>query len=261
MKRMIRAASIAASVVLVLALVGCSDDDSSLVGPSPVAFSASSSPTAPVPTTASSPLSIRVEWVATTPPSVVAGNNQQVYRFTAVVHGGVAPYTFKWNFQDGTPQVEDNPVTHQFHRPGTYNVVVTVTDATGTRARNDSGGDLAIEITATPFSISCHVDPTEGDAPLAVHFRAEPEGNVGPITWTWEFGDGEGADGRMTAHTYNPAPRRPAPRSFVWLPSTQTFTFQPTATATDDLGRVARCSEEVVVTVVAAVPPIALAKR
>lgn len=53
--------------------------------------------------------------------------------FTATPSGGVSPYTYLWDFDDGTTSTAQNP-THTFTVAGTYEVVVTVTDACGSTA-------------------------------------------------------------------------------------------------------------------------------
>ncbi len=50
--------------------------------------------------------------------------------FTSSVINGTSPYTYNWNFGDGTSSSEANPI-HQFTSEGTYNVTLTVTDAEG----------------------------------------------------------------------------------------------------------------------------------
>src|SRR5207245_992095 len=58
--------------------------------------------------------------------------------FTAQAAGDTAPYTFSWNFGDGTANVSGgttNPNTqsHTYHVKGTYTVKVNVTDANGAK--------------------------------------------------------------------------------------------------------------------------------
>ena len=227
------------------ALLGCattlfvscgSGDNDSLTGPTQLSPSITPplGQTGPKP---SGPLSVSVEWEPLATASVVAGHNQESYRFTANVTGGVAPYTYRWSFGDGTGPVEGNPVAHKFYSPGTYSVVVIVRDAAGTVVRSDANGELKIEIVAAPFSLSCHVSPTEGEAPLAVTLRAEPTGNVGPVTWNWVFGDGTGSDQRIVSHIYDPQGYAGKAR------------LTATATATDGQGRSVRCSQQIVVAI------------
>jgi PKD repeat protein len=51
--------------------------------------------------------------------------------FNSIVHGGIEPFTYSWDFGDGTPvNNEANPV-HIFENPGIYSVTLTVTDDVG----------------------------------------------------------------------------------------------------------------------------------
>lgn len=56
------------------------------------------------------------------------GPHPLVVSFDATVTGGVGPFTFLWDFDDGTTSGAEDPV-HTFDDPGVYEVVVTVTDA------------------------------------------------------------------------------------------------------------------------------------
>lgn len=50
--------------------------------------------------------------------------------FTASVEGGIEPYTWGWDFDDGETSTEQNP-THEFTEPGVYNVTVFIDDGLG----------------------------------------------------------------------------------------------------------------------------------
>jgi len=56
-----------------------------------------------------------------------------VNRFSCTPSGGVAPYTFLWNFGDGSTSTAQNP-THNYRLPGNYTVSVTVPDSLGATA-------------------------------------------------------------------------------------------------------------------------------
>lgn len=47
-------------------------------------------------------------------------------------HGGVSPYTFQWNFGDGSAISTLQNSTHAYSSPGTYSVTLTVKDSVGT---------------------------------------------------------------------------------------------------------------------------------
>jgi len=51
-------------------------------------------------------------------------------RFDADVAGGIAPYSFEWDFGDGDTSTEDRP-RHAYRSPGTYTATLTVTDDRG----------------------------------------------------------------------------------------------------------------------------------
>jgi len=48
-------------------------------------------------------------------------------QFTGKASGGTLPYSFLWDFRDGSTSSEQNPA-HQFNAAGTYDCVLTVTD-------------------------------------------------------------------------------------------------------------------------------------
>jgi len=49
--------------------------------------------------------------------------------FTATATGGTEPYSFSWNFGDGSPNVTGTTVLHAFISRGTFTVTCTVTDS------------------------------------------------------------------------------------------------------------------------------------
>ncbi len=72
-------------------------------------------------------------------------NLGQQLQFTASVSGGVSPYSYSWNFGDGTTSTS-NPATHTYSETGIYTVKVTVTDAIGDTA----SASVTVTIQATP---------------------------------------------------------------------------------------------------------------
>lgn len=57
--------------------------------------------------------------------------------FTSSVSGGVAPYTYSWNMGDGNISTTDT-FCYNYPTPGTYSVVLTVTDANGSIVISDA---------------------------------------------------------------------------------------------------------------------------
>jgi PKD repeat protein len=80
------------------------------------------------------------------------------FDFEANVTGGTVPYTYSWDFGDGSVESDDDEsIDHTFNIAGTYNVDLTVTDSTG-RTVSDS-----ILITVEPAPPLTAAGPTAGD--------------------------------------------------------------------------------------------------
>jgi len=121
--------------------------------------------------------------------------------FTATVSGGTTPYSYNWNFGDGTAAGTSNPALHTYSTPGNYTVVLTVTDAnvktaTASHIVNIRPASLAVDFNFTPAS------PRVGQS---VNFTATATGGTVPYTFTWTFGDGSTASGRSVLHSYTAA--------------------------------------------------------
>jgi PKD repeat protein len=53
------------------------------------------------------------------------------FEFGTDMGGGVPPYTFDWDFGDGSQESNRESVVHTFDEPGTYTVTMTVVDSVG----------------------------------------------------------------------------------------------------------------------------------
>jgi len=77
-------------------------------------------------------ISIQLEALAGS--TATAGTSPLIVTFVGQAQGGTPPYTFSWNFGDGTPiSTLQNP-THRFNDSGDYKVGLTVVDAKGDRS-------------------------------------------------------------------------------------------------------------------------------
>ena len=86
-----------------------------------------------------------------------------------------------WDFGDGTTSSADNPL-HSYDAPGTYTVILTVSNACGSAADTQ---DVVIII---PPVADFSVDTTAGCAPLTVQFS--DESTNGATSWYWDFPGG-----------------------------------------------------------------------
>jgi PKD repeat protein len=117
--------------------------------------------------------------------------------FTSSVTGGTSPFTYLWDFGDGTTDTVVNPV-HIF-QPGYYTVKLTVTDGCtpAATASNDS-----IKIVVYPVNVTAAANLPCGVAPLNVIFTGDAVGGKPPFTWAWDFGDGGTSVQQNPSHSY-----------------------------------------------------------
>ncbi|MDE2046498.1 MAG: PKD domain-containing protein, partial [Thermoplasmata archaeon] len=93
---------------------------------------------------------------ATIDANVSIGATPLVVGFTSAVSGGVAPYTYDWNFGDGVSSSLPAP-THTYTRTGTFSVQFRVSDAAGHEISRNwnvttsaGGGILSVSVAASP---------------------------------------------------------------------------------------------------------------
>jgi|GEM_PF-6828948 len=74
----------------------------------------------------------------------ISGIAPLTVQFNSTVSGGVQPYYYSWDFDDSSTSAVSNPI-HTFNLPGTYTVVLTVTDSAG----NTATDSIVITVTGT----------------------------------------------------------------------------------------------------------------
>jgi PKD repeat protein len=105
--------------------------------------------------------------------------------FTGDASGGVPPYTYAWDFGDGTSGSNLQEASHSYLSVGNYSAVLTVTDSVG------NTGAEAVSVSVTnPLSVTPAASTTQGLAPLTVDFSSTVTGGTPPYTYEWDFGDG-----------------------------------------------------------------------
>jgi PKD repeat protein len=124
--------------------------------------------------------------------------------FTASVSGGTEPFSYTFDFGDGSDTVTQDGATaqHTYQEAGSYTAQVTATDSLGTE------GSAQVDITvASGLSVSLAADRSSGVAPLDVSFTATATGGTAPLAYTWDFGDGSSGQSQTGSitHTYEEA--------------------------------------------------------
>src|SRR5207245_10593498 len=123
--------------------------------------------------TTTAPQQLRVVIPASTSPTVGSP-----VRFTATATGGTAPYTFSWNFGDGTILANGAQVMHTYSAKGTYTVTVTATDGNSATVSSSAPVTVAPKVLTASFTFS----PTSPQAGQQVTFTATVSGGTTPYS-------------------------------------------------------------------------------
>ncbi|MDO6472171.1 PKD domain-containing protein [Maribacter sp. 1_MG-2023] len=143
-------------------------------------------------------------------------------------------FSYSWDFGDGTANETGSLISHTYTDEGTYNAILTVTDAEGLMDTE------TIEIVVSPTTVTnlaptalAIASPLTGSAPLLVDFDASGSSDDNGISsYSWDFGDGSAiATGILISHTY-----------------TSEGTFDAVLTVTDDEGLTDTSIIEIIVT-------------
>jgi PKD repeat protein len=116
--------------------------------------------------------------------------------FTGSASGGTGPYLYSWDFGDGNTSNAQSP-SHLYNTMGTYNVCLTITDATGCAAT------YCDSLFAFGGGSNCSVSFTYQTNPLlgTISFVSNPVGSA-PFSYLWDFGDGNTSTQANPNHTY-----------------------------------------------------------
>ncbi len=119
--------------------------------------------------------------------------------FTASASGGSPPYSYSWNFGDGSLGSHAMNPSHTYNSTGTFSATLTVTDSA---SRTATAG--ATILVVPKLTVSASASPTSGGVPLAVTFNGSASGGTPPFVWTWWYGDSSPiSHARNPSHTYN----------------------------------------------------------
>jgi PKD repeat protein len=132
-------------------------------------------------------------------PSYEAIIGQEIDFFGTAI-GGVQPYSFSWDFGDGSSGTGQAP-SHTYTSAGTFVVTLTVTDSASPPA-TDTDTTNAI-ITSGDQPIADANGDYEGEVGEEIQFEGDVYGGTAPYTWYWEFGEGNTSDEQDPVFIYD----------------------------------------------------------
>jgi PKD repeat protein len=188
-------------------------------------------------------------WIqGTTPLTAMAsaqpttGNAPLGVTFTGSATGGTAPYSFSWNFGDGTTSTAQSP-SHTYSTAGTFNATLTVTDTSSPAKTATSTVTVNVSAVGNPLAVTSSGVPTSGQIPLNVAFTATATGGTPGYNYNWNFGDGSATStAQNPSHTYS---------------AVGTFTATVTVTDSESPAKTATSSVTVTASPIMAAPPTA----
>jgi PKD repeat protein len=128
-------------------------------------------------------------------PTVVESG--QPVAFSSSAAGGSAPYSYLWQFGDGSSAFGTAPV-HSYGWANVFSAQLTVTDASGATTSTT----VLITSVGGP-SVSVTVQPLTTDIGRPVAFVGLVGGGTSPYSYRWSFGDLAGATSLDATHNYS----------------------------------------------------------
>ena len=133
------------------------------------------------------------------------GNAPLAVSFTGSATGGTAPYSYSWNFGDGSATSTAQNPSHTYNSAGTYTATLTVTDSSSPVKTATSTVTTTVSAVGNPLTATVSANPTSGQVPLTVAFTGTGTGGTPPYSYSWNFGDGSTSTAQNPSHTYNTA--------------------------------------------------------
>ncbi|MBN1803179.1 MAG: right-handed parallel beta-helix repeat-containing protein [Candidatus Lokiarchaeota archaeon] len=112
----------------------------------------------------------------------------QFVHFNSTTFGGNFPLSYEWIFSDGFTSTEPHPI-HKYESSGIFSVILTVTDLDGDSIEYSKINHIIVEDDIKP-SLNFLQSEINADMGSQIQLFCEVSGGNGPLTYTWDFGDG-----------------------------------------------------------------------
>jgi len=107
--------------------------------------------------------------------------------------------SWSWELGDGATS-RSKQARHTYQRPGNYTVRLTVQDDAGSEAR----ALAEVIVIDTPPEAKASLSAAQADTFKRVQFIGDRSGDLeGPVTFQWDFGDGNGSNEPSPYHAYS----------------------------------------------------------
>lgn len=130
-------------------------------------------------------------------------------QYSSAATGGMPGYAFNWTFGDGTWAIGTAPL-HQFVFGGNYTASVVAEDSAAELNYSSFNVNVTFQAPQSRIIVGCSsttaVCPQTqctGPGPLLRSFFVDYSHNVGPVTISWNFGDGHTSSSQDPTHTYS----------------------------------------------------------
>jgi PKD repeat protein len=134
------------------------------------------------------------------------GNAPLNVSFAGSATGGTAPYSYSWNFGDGTATSTAQNPSHTYNAAGTFTATLTVTDSSSPLKTTTASVTTTVSAVGNPLAATVSATPTSGQTPLNVTFAGTATGGSPPYAYSWNFGDGSATSTvQNPSHVYNSA--------------------------------------------------------
>ncbi|MEO6702796.1 MAG: PKD domain-containing protein, partial [Jatrophihabitantaceae bacterium] len=140
---------------------------------------------------------------ATAAATPTTGNAPLSVSFTGSATGGTAPYSYSWNFGDGSAVSATQNPSHTYNAACTCTATLTVTDSSSPVKTATSSTTVTVSAVGNPLTATATANPTSGQTPLNVAFTGTGTGGTPPYTYSWNFGDGSAVStAQNPSHSY-----------------------------------------------------------
>lgn len=131
------------------------------------------------------------------------GNAPLSVAFTGSATGGKAPYSYSWNFGDGSALSTAQNPSHTYTAACTCTATLTVTDSSSPAVTATSTVMVTVSAVGNPLTATAAANPTSGQTPLNVAFTGTAAGGTPPYSYSWNFGDGSAlSTAQNPSHSY-----------------------------------------------------------